>query len=160
MNEIVQFDKASISEMDKNWRAQRAEAIVTSVTDGNISALDVVQGFKIWKDIFERVSETPAFYEESLNQLSKHGKSAKLYGNTLTESEAGTKYDYSKCGDPVLWDLEANFKEAAERLKARQELLKKVPATGQQIITEPDYEVFTIYPPTKSSKTVITVKLK
>lgn len=79
-------------------------------------------------------------------------------GVKFTLAEVGTAYDFSKCNDPELVELEAKAKEANEALKQRKEFLKTVPPSGLDIITK-DGEAIKIYPPAKSSKSSFKVSL-
>ena len=72
-------------------------------------------------------------------------------------AETGTAYDFSKCNDPELAELEARVEEYKKKLKERQELLKAVPASGMEIRFGD--ELVTVYPPSKSSKSSFKVSL-
>lgn len=79
-------------------------------------------------------------------------------GVKFTLAETGTSYDFSKCNDPELLDLEAKAKEVNDELKKRKEFLKTVPLSGMDIITK-EGEVVKIFPPAKSSKSSFKVSL-
>jgi hypothetical protein len=87
------------------------------------------------------------------------GKSFEKYNAKFQVKEAGTKYDYSVCGDPVVIELQAAADKATADLKARQEFLQAVPISGL-VITDPESgETNTVYPPAKSSTTTVSVTL-
>lgn len=79
-------------------------------------------------------------------------------GVKFTLAEVGTAYDFSKCNDQELCDLEVAAMNAANELKKRKEFLKTVPQSGLDIITK-DGEAIKIYPPAKSSKSSFKVSL-
>jgi hypothetical protein len=79
-------------------------------------------------------------------------------GVKFTLAEVGSSYDFSKCNDPELIELEAKAKEANDALKARKEMLKMVPSSGMDLLTR-DSELVRIYPPSKSSKSSFKISL-
>jgi hypothetical protein len=86
-------------------------------------------------------------------------KKFSFYGASFTKTEAGTKYDWSLCNDPVLDDLMDAAKGANEGLKRRQDWLKTCPVEGLPILVESTGETVTVYPPSKSSTSTVSVSL-
>ena len=74
--------------------------------------------------------------------------------------EVGTKYDFSKCGDPVYEQLEQMAESAKSSLKERSDFLKAIPKSGIPFLDENSGEMITVYPPSKSSTTSIAITLK
>lgn len=96
------------------------------------------------------------------DQIKNNGEKEKILtprGVKFECAETGTSYDFSKCNDPVLLNLEEKAKEATEKLKERKEFLKVVPSTGLLVTDEGSGETNTIYPPSKSSKSSFKVSL-
>ena len=50
--------------------------------------------------------------------------------------------------------------ELKEKIKAKQDFLKTVPISGLSILVESTGEMVTVYPPSKSSTTAVSVSLK
>lgn len=87
-------------------------------------------------------------------------KKFSMYGATFTKTEAGTKYDWSKCEDPQLVMLEQAAKKATDALKERQEFLKNLPDGGMIVTDEETGETSRIYRPAKSSTSTVSVSFK
>jgi hypothetical protein len=95
------------------------------------------------------------------DEILKHpkGKFTTARGVIFEAAETGTSYDFSKCEDPMLIDLEVQKVEADERLKARKEFLKTVPIEGLTVVDEESGETSKVYPPSKSSNSSYKVSL-
>jgi hypothetical protein len=70
----------------------------------------------------------------------------------------GVKYDFAACGCPIMNDLLSQQEELDKAIKERQKFLKSIPPQGLETLIED--EVVTLYPPTKTSTTSISVNLK
>jgi hypothetical protein len=111
-----------------------------------------------------KIESDKEFVEYAIEEIKKNGnggdkseyKTAR--GVKFTLAEVGTAYDFSKCNDPELIELEAKAKEANDALKARKEMLKMVPSSGMDLLTR-DSELVRIYPPSKSSKSSFKISL-
>lgn len=87
----------------------------------------------------------------TLNELEKYGKKQQFGDCTLEMREGGVKYDYTLCGDSRLLEMYATRDALLADIKERENTLRNLPISG---LADPDTgEV--IYPPAKSSKTVI-----
>lgn len=92
----------------------------------------------------------------TLRELGKYGKKQSFGDCTLEEAEAGVRYDYSMCDDSRLEELYRLRQSLDEEIKQRETFLKSVPLSG---VALPDTgEV--VYPPAKSSKTIIRTTFK
>lgn len=63
---------------------------------------------------------------------------------------AGTKYHYENCNDPILTELALKMQTIEMEVKARQDFLKTVPPSGLEIHVG-EGELVTVYPPYKTS---------
>lgn len=160
MNDIQLVGGQAIIQMGRQERQNVAATVVSQALEGNVDALEVLQSIRSWEEIFKEVKGDPRFDTLAKEEIAKHGKAAHLNGHTITTSEAGVEFDFSVCNDPVLDRLEAQFKKAEAELKERKEFLKKVPAKGIESLDSETGEVTIIYPPARSSKTVIKITLK
>jgi hypothetical protein len=97
-----------------------------------------------------------------LDAAEKYGqKEFEFMGSKIKISETGTKYDYSKCGDPIILDLLERQKEIDDSVKERTKFLQSITKPITVMIGEiEDGEMITIYPPSKSSTTFITMSIK
>ena len=82
-------------------------------------------------------------------------KVVEMLGAKLSVMEAGVKYDYNSCGDPVWFDLDKQITELTEKKKERESFLKALPQEGT---VDPVTGVFINRPP-KTSKTKVQVRL-
>jgi hypothetical protein len=122
--------------------------IVNSVESGSISALEAVVMMKTYLKAIEQAESIlkPAV----IDAIAKYGKTAKLLGCELSTMEAGTRYDYTNCGDNVLNTLNEQKKELDVQIKERETMLKGLPTNGIETVTE-DGEVIKLFPPQKTS---------
>lgn len=131
--------------------------ILNELESGNISALDVllnIKGFEnVLKDIKDKLDEL------ALNEASKYEKTFNYRNAELQIKESGTKWDYSNCGDIKLNFILKNEESIANQKKERENFLKSL-KESMTIIDDQSGEVYEVFPPAKSSKTIISVKLK
>lgn len=131
--------------------------ILNELESGNISALDVllnIKGFEnVLKDIKDKLDEL------SLNEASKYEKTFNYRNAELQTKESGTKWDYSNCGDIKLNFILKNEESIANQKKERENFLKSL-KESMTIIDDQSGEVYEVFPPSKSSKTIVSVKLK
>ena len=87
------------------------------------------------------------------DEAEKHGaKTFDFMGCSIGLIEAGTKYDFSNCGDIELEAL-------AERIKKRKDIVKNI--DGKMImVNESTGESYEVLPPVKSSTSTIKITLK
>lgn len=113
-------------------------------------------------DSSSKIEPDKEFLEYIREQIRLNGEKEKMTtarGVKFECAETGTSYDFSNCGDPVLIELEAKAKEAAEKVKERKDFLKAV-SKGGEIITDPSTgETSTVFPPTKTSKSSFKISL-
>lgn len=131
--------------------------ILNELESGNISALDIllnVKGFEnVLKDIKDKLDEL------ALNEASKYEKTFNYRNAELQIKEAGTKWDYSNCGDVKLNFILKNEEDIINQKKNRETFLKSL-KESMTIIDDQSGEVYEVFPPAKSSKTIVSVKIK
>lgn len=150
--------------MESNIQLLRETAPVGELASRAISA--VVEGYvdpiKAWCNIrrmraaIELFEKDPQVMDITLRELSKYGKRQQFGDCTLEEVETGTRYDFSQCGDSKLADLYALRDANAADIKAREAMLKNLPASG---MADPDTGEM-VYPPARSAKTTIKTTFK
>ena len=86
------------------------------------------------------------------------GEDITRYGSRIEPMEAGTRYDYSGCGD-VVWDaLQLAKKGHDDIIKQREKFLQSI--KGQQtLVDDSTGEVYTVFPPKKTSASTYKVTL-
>lgn len=133
-------------------------ALVESVLEkGN--PLEVAESIKVMEEIIEGVKKDKRYKSYSLDELAKYGKAGYTSprGVKIEQFEAGTKYDYSQCGDEYLAELYDQQKSLEARVKEREAFLKTVTGSGLNILRGD--ELITVYPPSKTSTTTYKVTL-
>ena len=149
-----------------------ATSIIDAVEEGKLDALKALAGLKKLEAITNAATER----DEKKNPIAAKAEQLQNYvletaatygqkkfdafGATFNQTEVGTKYDWSKCNDPKLIELQAAAEKAAKELKERKEMLKNLPAAGITVTDEETGETSTIYPPAKSSTSTVSVSFK
>lgn len=109
-------------------------------------------------------SKTPEdkdFIDYLRTEVSKYGKGEYQTpeGVKFKNCETGTQYNYEQCNDQVLVELYAELVELKSKIKEREDFLKNVPGKGMDILDPDTGAVETLYPPSKKSKSSVTVTL-
>ena len=152
----------SLFASSKEDRRAFASQVVHSILEGEVNALDVHLKVKYMEDTLEAIKEDKAYRKECIEAAQRvlgGVKETVYYGAKIKVNEVGVKYDYSVCNDPVMNELLEQQKELAEAVKERGQFLQKIPLAGLETVNEDTGEVYTIYPPSKSSTTSVIVEL-
>lgn len=159
MTELSTTSILSLFDTDKTGRELFVSRTVESVTSGHKSALDILLYSKNITSILEEVYKNEEFKTSLFNEASQNGKKFAYKNSEIQEQEAGTKYDYSQCGDPEYYKLSSELEALKEKVKKRETFLKSIPISGQNLLTE-EGEVVVVFPPSKKSTTILKVTLK
>lgn len=114
---------------------------------------------RIFGNSSSKIEPDKEFIDYARAEIKRNGEKEifkTFRGVKFENAETGTSYDFSKCNDPVLVELEEKAKELAESVKARKEFLKTIKVSENILIGD---EVVTVYPPAKSSKSSFKVSL-
>lgn len=148
MNELMKFDKPVSSYV---------EQVLNSIREGEQNPLDVHLSRAKMEKILKGINDNPEIQEAVMREFEKYGqKNVEYKGALLQQQEAGVKYDFSGCGDPLMDSYIKETESLKEKMKEREKFLKNIPSTG---IVDPETGAF-IYPPAKSSKTIIKTTLE
>lgn len=135
-----------------------SDGVIESVQAGEINPLTVLIQLRAMEKASGRILKE--IHSNIMTEADKYpGNEFEYMGNKITKAEHGTKYDYSKCGDPVYEHRLKIAKEANEQLKERETFLKAVKATFS-LLDEATGEVATIIPPLKKSTSGLNVSIK
>lgn len=160
----------SILALMDTTKAQRrtfAEQVVQAIEDGNVNPLLIHCQIKAMENLLKQFTDSKEggelrerYMNSVLDEAQKNGKNFEYHSGKFTIKEAGQKYDYSQCGDAELLRLmnEQALREAD--IKDRQEYLKKIPSKGINQVDPDTGEMFTLYPPSVTSTTTVSVTLK
>lgn len=144
-------------ETTKEQRLQFVDALVGNLIVGNANPLKVHLQVKCLEDLIKQITSNPNYRELLLEESMKFGKSFEFQNAKFEIKEAGVKYDYSKTNDPIILKLLQEQEELEAKIKERQTFLKAIKNSLEVLIED---EVVTLYPPSKSSTTSITVNFK
>lgn len=148
------------------------ETIKNHVKNTGFGLLEFVETLKFFEKVKEIISgnsqsKNPEeqegdkeFKQMVIDAITPYGKNGytTTRGAKFALMEAGHKYHYENCNDPVLANLIEEVNALTEQLKARQEFLKTVPGEGMEIHIG-EGELITIYPPYKTSTSTYKVTL-
>ena len=160
MQDLTTTSILSLFETNKAQRATFVSDIIARLEQGSANPLVVHLQAKSMIEIAEALIADLSYREILLDEATKHGKAFDYQSAKFSIREVGTKYDYSKCEDLKLLELQKEAELATIVLKARQDFLKVVPIAGVLFTDEITGETYKIYPPSKSSTTSVTVTLK
>lgn len=148
MNELAKFEKPVSYYVDQ---------VVKSIQDGEQNPMDVHLSRVKMEKILKEINDNPDIQDAVMKEFEKYGERIVEYkGALLQQQEAGVKYDFSGCGDPVMDEYLRQLDDLKLKMKEREKFLKNIPVSG---IVDPETGSF-IYPPSKSSKTTIKTTLK
>lgn len=135
-----------------------SDSIIQSVKEGEVNPLDVCIQLKAMELATDRIRKE--IHENLMNEVNKFPeKEFEWRGNKISKAEHGTKYDYSKCGDPDLTIYLESKEKIDMGIKDRETFLKalKEPIEVLHSLTG---EVHLLTPPTKKSKSGINVSIR
>jgi hypothetical protein len=143
-----------------------AQNIYSDIMDNGTSAIRVAEMFKFIEETQKQLKEITDengknnFTDLVREEITKNSDDGKTYtsksGNTFEIVEAGVKYDYSVCGDPIWNRLNAELESIKEKIKEREVYLKTIKsATPVGNVLDNDtselHENVELYPPVKTS---------
>ena len=113
-----------------------------------IEAADMIAKMEFY---IKELKSNPEYIDYLRSEVAKYGgRHTTPSGTRIELAEVGVKYDYIFCEDDILNDMVIQREALDERIKERQEFLKRLPAEGIDVITS-EGEVKKIFPPSKSS---------
>jgi hypothetical protein len=135
-----------------------SDGVIQSVKEGEINPLTVLIQLKAMEKATERILKE--IKANLLTEADKYpGNDFEYLGNKITKAEHGTKYDFSKCGDPMLSELESKLLEIQKEVNDRKVFLKAIKAPLEVFNSETG-ETNIITPPTKTSSSGLNVSIR
>lgn len=157
----------ALMDTTKAQRKSFALQILAAIEDGQVSPLLIHCQLKATENLIKQLTDAKEGKEIAeqykvflLDEAAKYGKSFDFHSGSFTVKEAGHKYDWSQCGDADLLADMVTLEALAEKIKTRQEFIKKLPKEGLQILDEDTGELIILYPPAVASTTTVAVTLK
>jgi hypothetical protein len=134
-----------------------ANQLEQGLINGQIIPTDLLRFQKAMEKVFEKIK--PTLIESAISEVEQYEKNAVIKGSEFSIVEAGVKYDYSGCNDLEYNMLNNQLEAIKSTLKDRETFLKSI-KEPLQMIDENSGEVYTIYPPKKTSTTTLKVTFK
>jgi hypothetical protein len=147
----------SLFETSKQERQIFAEQITNSLLEGLTDPLKVHLQVKCMEDFIKQITSNSVYKDLIVTEAVKYGKTFEHHNAKFEIKEAGVKYDFQNCNDPILKELEDKFSILDTEVKERQKFLKSIKESVEVLIGD---EIVTLYPPVKTSTTSVTVNLK
>ena len=146
--------------------SQFQEGLRLRYATGELSALDVITKAKVAMKYLESIvgdgykeKGIVEIKEGARDEAERYGERAFVYnGLTVELAEVGARWDYSVCNDPVLARLTQALEEAKAEVKAREDFLKALQSTHEEVDTETG-ELIQVNPPIKRSTSSIRVMM-
>ena len=130
-----------------------SEIINESFDRGNV--LELVEKIAATEELIKQIKGDVAFKNYALEKI-ENGYTSES-GTRIEQCEAGTKYHFEKCNDPVLRNLYTRREVIDDKIKEREAFLKTVPSSGIEILFGD--ELVKVYHPYKTSVTTYKVTL-
>lgn len=146
----------SLLETTKEQRASFVNKVIENLQDGNVSPLHLHMQVKCMEQLLSDLKDRPEYKEMLLEEAQKNGKKFEMHNAEFQIKEAGTKWDYSKCGDTEYMDMIIEKVKLDAKVKAREKMLQSLPESG---MANPDNGDM-LYRPVKTSTTIVQVTLK
>jgi hypothetical protein len=147
----------SLFETSKQERQNFAEQITNNLLEGLADPLKVHLQVKCMEDLIKQITSSSVYKDLIVNEATKYGKNFEHHNAKFEIKEMGVKYNFDNCNDPILKDLEDKFAILETEIKERQKFLKSIKDSVEVLFED---NIVTLYPPTKTSTTSVSVTLK
>ena len=135
-----------------------SDSVIASVKEGEVSPLKVLIQLRAMERASKRILSM--IQENYMNAADLYvEKQFEFLGNLIEKTELGTKYDYTRCGDPV-WEQRKAAADSADGLVKEREAFLKALRQPVTIVIEETGEVVKINPPTKTSTSGLKVTIR
>jgi hypothetical protein len=158
-NYVSTLNVLSIFDNQKEIRQAFIEDVIERVSNGEISPLKLHYQLKVMEEILEGITADNEYKKIVLSEAEKIGRKFISYNAEFQIKEAGVKYDYTNCNHSELSEINEKIQALKNRKDEIEKFLKTVPAKGMDLLNMETGEAYTVYPPVKTSTTVISTKL-
>lgn len=170
LEEMPATSVVALFETNKDQRGSFVMSVLDALDKGRIDPLKLHKQVKSMEQIVKMFTNKDDFpitakeYSkrilEAAEKQDKTGKQFEMYDAKWQIKEVGVKYDYSQCNDPLHVELSQQIERLTASLKEREKFLQTLPVKGMSFVDEETSEVSTIYPPSKTSTTSVSVTLR
>ena len=133
-----------------------AEGIKQAIINEEVNPLEAIKQLKMIEKVLKVVFTDKEVDEALLNEASRYHKDELVnhLGCSFQVKETGTKYDFSKTEDTVLFEQYEELETLKASIKERETMLKNI--NGEMY----NAEGLQLSKPSKSSKTKVVVTIK
>lgn len=156
---MLSITKIADIQFDKYSRSLMARQVVNDLAEGKADPVQTHYNIKCIEELVKNILNDGQYKAMVLNEAEKHGKAFNFQNSKIEIKETAVKYDFTVCNDPEWFKLEAEILALKDKQKEREQFLKTLKPEGIDIVDE-NGEVYTMYPPAKSSTTSVSVTLK
>ena len=156
MNTELQPLEMDVQRVTKQVINEHALELIQLIEEGHLNAVDMALKVKFMEDLIIAMKER--LRENVLAELGKYSKGEDIvkYNANFQVKEAGTKYDFTNCNDPLWDDLNEQINLLQSERKERERFLKTLRKPIEMIDQETG-EIITIQQPIKSSTTTYQI---
>ena len=158
--ELSTINILSLFQTTKAERAAFVSNVITNIEDESVDPLKIHLQLKSLIDISEQLLENETYRKYLLSAAEKNGKKFTYQNAEFSIKEVGTKYNWENCGDIELKQMEFDAAILKDKIKAKQEILKRTSLSGMLITNKETGETYEVFPPSKSSTSAVSVTLK
>jgi hypothetical protein len=127
------------------------EKYVDEILEGYENPIKVAVQLKAMEEVIKGLRSHQELRELILSEAENYGKNFEECGAKLQIKEAGTKYDYTVCGDSKLNAMYAEMEILKEKIKDREIFLKSI--KNESVVDAETGEI--LLPPLKTSSTTV-----
>lgn len=160
MTQPIEIDDAVVYATPSKEKAKEMiDRLKNAVEEGTQDPLQLLVKLRFAQRVIEEsITGIEGYCVDEASKYAR-GERIALLGAELSVKEAGTKWTYDGCNDPVYRDLTEKSGTMKDMIKQRETFLKSL-KESMTVIDETTGEVVTIAPPIKTSKTIVEVKFK
>ena len=141
----------------KSAQKEAADNLAKQIVDGDLDALETYTKIKAMYEALGIVLKDKAVVNAAIRECELAGPSgAELQGAKIIVAEAGVRYDFSACGDPIYDNLAAQKAAIDAQIKERETFLRGI-TTKQTLVDDETGEIATVFPPAKTSSTCVKI---
>lgn len=93
---------------------------------GEVNVLEAWRNMTAFAKAVEELKKDPDVRDAALYELEKYGRETEVFGCKMEKREVSVKYCYTDCGDSDLLSLYEQRKAIDDRIKEREERLRRI----------------------------------
>lgn len=158
MKEIEIFGNIPVIKAGQKTLVERMK---DALVEGEVDPIEsIVKAKSLYEvlSVFLKDEDVKECVEKECDKYGK-GESPNYCGAVVQIKEAGVKWDYKNCEDPLYDSLSLQMEELKQQMKQRETYLKTITSSKTEIDEETG-EIYTIFPPVRTASTSYSVTFK